>query len=184
MIKYSHLAGRESCPFLPAAHHVMRPSEAKSIREAGTDEDYYLAALTCAQSLWLEGKPAQSLLQLNHALSIRLPHNSPTLTQWKLPYEAKLWLFKNRLDAGFLGNPVRHYQHLATRVSGPQKELRSWRAWACFHLAGQILPHDEFPRDEFQIEKENLQIPTWDKVTHHISLLGSEEESLLINRLY
>ena len=33
---------------------------------------YYLAALSCAQSLWLQGKPAQALLQLNHALGVEI----------------------------------------------------------------------------------------------------------------
>lgn len=184
MIKYHHIEGRESCPFLPAAHHVMRPSEARLIRETGTDEEYYMAALTCAQSIWLEGKPAQSLLQLNHALSILLPQQSPVLREWPLPYEAKLWLFENRSDAEFLGNPVRHYQHLATRVSGHQKELRSWRAWACFHLAEQRLPHNEFPRDAQQIKVESLKIPPWDDVIPHISALSSDKESLLLNGIY
>ena len=184
MTKYQHIAGRESCPFLPKAPHVMRPSEARITRETKSAEDYYISALTCAQSLWLEGKPAQSLLQLNHALSIHLPYNTLALTKWQLPYRAKIWLFKNHLETEFLGNPVRHYQHLATRVSGQNKELRSWRAWACFHLAEQQLPHNKFPRDEHQIKEEKLHIPSREEVHLQISVLGSNAEMMLLNEIY
>lgn len=183
MTKYQHIPSRENCPFLPIAHHVMRPSEARAARDTGSDDSYYIAALTCAQSLWLEGKPAQSILQLNHALSLRLPDHSPALIQWQLPYRAKIWILKNRLHTEFLGNPVRHYQHLATRVSGQRRELRSWRAWACFHLAEQNLPSKEFPRDERQIKNEEINIPSWGEVTLQISSKSSDKEAQLLHQI-
>lgn len=183
MTKYQHITGRRPCPYLPLVTEVIRPSAPRQIREAGSDEDYYLAALSCAQSLWLEGKPAQSLLQLNHALSIHLPPEASVLTDWPLPYQAKIWLFDNRSDAGFLGNPVRHYQHLATRVSGARRELRSWRAWACFHLATRSLPDQDFPRDFHQIESEELRLPTWDEVIEQLSLQGSHAEAQLLLKI-
>lgn len=179
-----HIAGREACPFLPHAQSILTPSDSRQARESGDPSCYYLAALTCAQSLWLQGKPAQALLQLNHALGVTLAHDDITLTQWPLPYQAKVWILTRRHEEGFMGNPVRHYQHLASRISGPNKELRAWRAWACFHLAQGILPADEFPIDQRQIEKERLEIPTWDKVLVQLSHLGSPTETDILRALY
>jgi len=141
---------------------------------------FYLAALTCAQSLWLQGKPAQALLQLNHALSVSLQAEDPALLQWPLPYQALVWIFTRRHEDGFMGNPVRHYQHLATRMSGPNKELRSWRAWACFHLAESVLPEDEFPRDERQIQNEDLEIVSWQLTMSRLEQLGQVREVILL----
>ncbi|NIP96039.1 MAG: hypothetical protein GWO24_22415, partial [Akkermansiaceae bacterium] len=42
------------------------------------------------------------------------------LAEWPLPFAAKRWVIENRPGGEFLGNPVRHYQHLATRMSGPR----------------------------------------------------------------
>jgi len=76
------------------------------------------------------------------------------------PYPALVWYLVNRVDALFIGNPVRHFQHLASRMSGEHAELRAWRAWACFHLAKELLPADSFPQDLEQVAKEELEIPT------------------------
>jgi len=82
-----------------------------------------------------------------------------------------------------MGNPTRHYQHLATRMSGPMSELRSWRAWACFHLSERVLPADEYPRDERQIEKEHLVIPTWEQTILEIKRLGIAGEAHTLSQL-
>ena len=183
MATYQHIKGRESCPFLPPSPDVIRPAETRSVRDSGDRSTYYISALTCAQSLWLEGKPAQSILQLNHALGIDLEASDPALMLWSLPYQAKLWLFAHRHEEGFMGNPTRHYQHLASRMSGPMKELRSWRAWACFHLSERVLPSDEFPRDHPQIEKEHLVIPTWEETVSAIRLHGIAREAELLEKI-
>lgn len=183
MAKYQHIEGRESCPFLPPSPNVIRPAETRPIRESGDRGAYYLAALTCAQSLWLEGKPAQAILQLNHALGVDLEVDDPAVMQWPLPYQAKMWIFTRRHEEGFMGNPTRHYQHLASRMSGPMSELRSLRAWACFHLSERVLPADEFPRDHRQIEKENLVIPTWEQTISEIRKLGITGEAELLSML-
>lgn len=61
---------------------------------------------------------------------------------------------------GFLGNPVRHFQHLATRMSGPRKEIRIKRAWKCFYIARQVLQgKGDFPLDGRQIAREGIFIP-------------------------
>ena len=62
--------------------------------------------------------------------------------------------------AGFLGNPVRHFQHLATRMSGPLQEVRTARAWKCFHIARRVLgERGDFPLDGRQIAREGIFIP-------------------------
>ena len=178
-----HIEGREACPFLPPVSDVMRASDTRDLREGGDTDAYYLATLECAQSLWLQGKPAQALLQLNHALGVELAPESQILTRWPLPYQAKVWMFTRRHEEGFIGNPVRHYQHLASRMSGPRKELRIWRAWACFHLAENVLPEAEFPRDQRQIEKEQLIIPTWDEVLAQLSNCGTDMDLQILKAL-
>lgn len=176
MKTHHHIPDREPCPFLPPAEMVVRPSEISETRRRG-GKDAYTAALSCAQSLWLQGLPAQALLQLNHAMSHQL---SDADLPWPIPYQALVWILTRRHEQGFLGNPVRHFQHLATRMSGPNKELRITRAWVCFHLAESVLPTDEFPRDDRQIKKENLTIPGIGAV---ISTLPPGEEKQIVQRL-
>jgi hypothetical protein len=125
---------------------------------------FYHAALSYAQSLWLEGKPAQALLQLNKAFSADLAGHEPVLGEWRPPYEAKAWIIReSRQGERFLGNPVRHYQHLASRMNAVNPVPRRWRAWACFHMAERILG-PEYERDFRQIEQENLRIPEIDEI--------------------
>lgn len=189
MVNDKHINDREACPFLPPAAEVIRPFDTRELREGSQDSEggqcdaYYLAALCCAQSLWLQGKPAQALLQLNHALGVEIGADAEAVMQWPLPYQAKVWIFTRRHEDGFMGNPVRHYQHLASRMSGPNKELRAWRAWACFHLAEKVLPADEFPRDERQIEQENLLIPDWQKTISEIQERGIVDEAEFLNSI-
>jgi hypothetical protein len=174
-----HLQGRNPCPFLPDAHTAVSPSMIREQKHHG-GEQAYLAHMTCAQSLWLQGLPAQVLLQLNHAMAVDLDPLAPILQTWPLPYRAKTWIFQNHVSEEFMGNPVRHYQHLATRVSGPRRELRSWRAWACFHLAQQILPAEFYPCDDRQMTKEHLTLPSWQDVLLAIESLGIHGEAHLL----
>lgn len=71
------------------------------------------------------------------------------------------WFIVNTPTGSFIGNPVRHFQHLATRMNlkQPQPELRIARAWACLHLAESILNSEDYPRDQRQIDLEILKIP-------------------------
>jgi hypothetical protein len=150
------------CPCLPGVAQVLT---AETIRALGGERgaSYYLRCLEYAQSLWREGKPAQAILQLNKAWLADLPGDSPLLITWPPPYRALVWMLRQALPDTFLGNPVRHFQHLASRVVGPRAATRSWRAWACFHLAEQVLPAQAFPRDLRQIAAESLLIPTWEQ---------------------
>ena len=178
-----HIADREACPFLPHANEPMSPSDSRAVRNSLDQSSYYLSALTCAQSLWLQGKPAQALLQLNHSLAVKLSKADTIKYQWPPPFQAIAWILSRRHETGFMGNPVRHYQHLASRMSGPNKELRTWRAWACFHLAQEILPADLFPHDQSQIDKEQLIIPGWNVVIEQLEVIDPNSDNLILKSM-
>lgn len=122
---------------------------------------FYQDALKFAQSQWLSGKPAQAILQLNKAWMADLHGQEQVLTASPPPYRALAWMLHEAAEGqrGFLGDPVRHFQHLASRMSGPRAEIRSWRAWTCLHLAERCLPTAPFRRDGPQIAREGLWIP-------------------------
>ncbi len=136
-------------PHLPDAPPDLDPGHTRPHRR-DCGPLFHRACLELAQSFWRQGKPAQAILQLNKAAFV------PTLAA---PYPALVWFLIHRRPDLFLGNPVRHFQHLASRMSGEHASLRTWRAWACFHLARAILPTTDFPRDEKQIAHEELVIP-------------------------
>lgn len=173
-----HLEARERCPHLPPVERVWTADDMVRYRGA-YDAEFYEAALSYAQSLWLEGKPAQALLQMNKALMADLQGGADSLPV-PLPYAAKVWVMRNSPAGEFLGNPVRHYQHLATRMSGPRPELRRWRAWACLHLSEAVLPNREYPRDEVQIAREGVLVPESGEVLPPLRSLGMRGEADLV----
>jgi len=97
-------------------------------------------------------------------------------------------MIKHAPEDQFLGNPVRHFQHLASRMnlSQPNPELRIWRAWSCLHLTEKIVPpsSNTYPRDDQQIEKENLIIPTIEETLVNITHLSNIEESIFLENLF
>jgi len=163
-----------SCPFLP----VEDPSlSAVSIRAAGGDRGaaFYRLALQCAQSLWVRGLPAQAILLLNRAFSADLRGDEPVLAEFPPPYAALRWILEHRREEQFLGNPRRHFQHLATRMSGPRPEVRIWRAWACWWIARLVIPDD--PADEKQIAEEGIVEPGFERIREGLSNLGLPGEA-------
>ena len=174
-----HLEDREACPLLPETEEVLT-AEATAVFKRDYTVDFYHASLRYAQSLWLEGKAGQSLLQLNKSFMAELDGTEEILRHWPLPYAAKRWVMLNCPSGEFLGNPVRHYQHLATRMSGPRTELRRWRAWGCFHLAESVLPVESNPRDEHQIADERIVIPSVEQVLESLERLGLPGEGALV----
>ncbi|MDF1825264.1 MAG: hypothetical protein P1U68_11520 [Verrucomicrobiales bacterium] len=172
-MKWDHEGGIEICPFLPV---VAEPLRAASMKQCGRErgECFYLLALQCAQSLWRQGLPAQAMLLLNRAFSADLKGDEAVLTDWPLPYAAMAWIMKNRRDHDFVGNPRRHFQHLATRMVEPRRELRSWRAWACWWYACQIFP--DFPADEKQLKEEAVKEPTLDEIAFNLGRVGVSGE--------
>jgi len=163
-------------PFLPS---IDRPHTAADVNAFPKDQrgpDFYLACLRYGQSLWQNGLPAQCILQCNRALSLPLTGDEPILRQHPLPYQALAWLILNAPADQFLGNPRRHWQHLATRMVEPNKALRTWRAWACWHLAKTLLPESEFPADLKQIRNEHVIEPTFDQIFAHLEKLSPADD--------
>jgi len=170
----AHLPGLESCPFLPPVDGPVPAAAMKAFRNGDRGADFYGQALKCAQSLWLQGLPAQALLQINRALGADLRGDEPILAAWPLPYAAAAWVMRRRAPDQFIGNPRRHYQQLATRMVEPRKTQRAWRAWACWHLACRIFP--DYPADEKQIAEEGITEPTREAIVEGLAAhgLGSE----------
>jgi GNAT superfamily N-acetyltransferase len=148
------------CPHLPA---IERAYSAADITALGHDRGpaFHDTCLCYAQSLWLAGFPAKSILLLNRALGVPDPGLEP-------PYRAIDWILRNRVADQFIGNPRLHWQHYATRMNDTHKELRTWRAWACWLLAFQILPETEFPADHEQIREEGIIKPTRREIAAHL----------------
>lgn len=157
------------CPQLPVADPGL---SAVSIRAAGEDrgEAFYVLALTCAQALWQKGLPAQAILMLNRAFSADLRGDEAGLINWPPPYAALRWILEHRREEDFVGNPRRHFQHLATRMSGPRPEVRSWRAWAGWAIARAVNPKD--PADEKQIAEEETVEPELASIAESLERLG------------
>ncbi len=151
-----------ACPWLPEVYERHDGSLTRRYSEEKGPE-FYAAALRYAHSQWRLGKPAQALLQLNKAWMADLGEATEVLRMLPPPYRALGWIMENAAASGdgFLGNPVRHFQHLASRMSGPRAAVRSARAWLCFHLAETLLPSENFPRDGVQLVREGLWIPSW-----------------------
>ena len=166
-------AANPPCPWLPETaaplDHTVTRRHGK-VRGAA----FYQDALAYAQSLWCSGKPAQALLQLNKAWLTDPAPPAAVLDLHPPPYRALVWLLRRAEDGsrGFLGNPVRHFQHLATRMSGPNPEARIWRAWAGFHLASHTLRPSAFPPDGVQLARTGLWVPGWRLALNRLSRIG------------
>lgn len=167
-----------ACPWLPEVGEILDFSITRRHGHAKGAE-FYLDALCYAQSQWRAGKPAQAILQLNKAWMADLPADDPVFEARQSPYRALVWILEtaSTCDCGYLGNPVRHFQHLASRMSGPRAEVRSWRAWFCFHLAEKILNSAEYPRDGEQIAREGLWIPSFQRVHTMLQIAGGPTEN-------
>lgn len=163
------MSPRVPCPYLPAPGlDLPRPGPGSH------GADFYRRCLIKAQVHWLDGKPAQAILQLDKAFLADLPR-ADAAEPWPPglsvpPYRAMAWLLRHGQGGGqgFFGNPVRHFQHLASRMSGPRAAWRAWRAWACLHLAERLLPRALYPRDGWQMGREGLWIPAAGRVEAEI----------------
>ena len=161
----------EPCPFLPVTDRVCSHVDMEAV---GGDRGavFYETALKYAQSQWRRGFPAKSLLLCSRAMAADLLANDEVLRHHPLPYQAVAWLLVNRREGHFFGNPRLHFQHLASRMVEPNKELRAWRAWACWYLAKELLSQDEFPGDWSQIRAESLVEPTHDEISRQLRRLS------------
>lgn len=102
--------------------------------------------------------------RLDHHLDAGLLETHP------IPYRAVAWILRHGEATGFIGNPRRHFQHLATRMSGHQVERRAARAWACWELAKASDP--DWQADVGQLERESLIEPTRAQVTENLAQQG------------
>lgn len=149
-----------ACPYLPVIDRLW-----PAVALAGMDDpcDLFPTALRCAQSRWRCGLPAQSLLMLNRAFACDLPDDAAALSPYPWPYAALGWILRHSPDDCFLGNPRRHFQHLATRMTdSPIKDLRVARAWACWAIARRVLP--ACIPDTDQLVRENITEPSIDSI--------------------
>ena len=162
-------------PLLPA---IGRAHEAAEVNAFGKDRGagFYEVCHLYAQALWQQGFPAKCILALNRALSCTLTLDEPVMQSHPLPYRALAWILIQRPADQFFGNPRRHWQHLATRMVEPNKELRTWRAWACWYLAKEILPELEFPPDLEQIRKEAVREPLKTEIAGHLKRLSPADD--------
>lgn len=162
-------------PLLP---EIDRLHEAAEVGAFGKDRGaaFYEMCHRYAQTLWVTGFPAKCILLLNRALSCTLAVSEPVMQRWPLPYQALAWLMIHRPADQFIGNPRRHWQHLATRMVEPNKALRTWRAWACWYLAKEILPEAAFPADLEQIRDEGVVEPTYADIVEHLSALSPADD--------
>ncbi len=170
------IVNQKECPFLPSVEVPLRAADMKRFGKC-RGEDFYRGALECSQSLWMQGLPAQALLQLNRAFSADLSGSEPVLGEWELPYRAMRWIMAECPQGQFIGNPRRHFQHLATRMVEPRRELRSSRAWACWLHAVQIFP--DFPADEKQLIEEGIVEPDKDQILEGLNKYGHAKEGSL-----
>ena len=161
------------CPWLPRISEI---HDFTLTRRHGSERGavFYQDALCYAQSLWMSRKPAQAILQLDKAWMADPSDDFTVLVSHPPPYHALIWILlaASQGDHGYLGNPVRHFQHLASRMSGPRAEIRNARAWLCFHLAEKFLPPAGFPRDGRQIAREGLWIPGWAPALYTVAAHG------------
>jgi hypothetical protein len=168
------MTGRPLCPHFPADS---ANASAASIAALGSNRGpaFYEASLQYGQVLWLRGLPGQALLQANRAMGADVSAHDEGLTRWPMPYAAVRWLLENFQPGDFIGNPRRHYQHLATRMLEPRKLQRSWRAWACWWISRIVLP--EMPADEEQLEREGVEEPTPEQIYHGLTAGGLAGEA-------
>lgn len=161
------------CPWLPQVDEIHDHTITRRHgRERGAA--FYQDALRYAQSQWISGKPAQAILQLDKAWMADLSPGDPVWRDCPAPYSALVWIISRSAagTCGYLGNPVRHFQHLASRMSGPRSGLRSWRAWCCMHLAERVSFPGLHPRDGRQIAREGLWIPRFESTLSALHRMG------------
>ncbi|MBC8127331.1 MAG: hypothetical protein H8M99_09355 [Gloeobacteraceae cyanobacterium ES-bin-144] len=168
----------ESCPWLPQVRQI---HDFSLTRRHGKLRglEFYRDALRYAQSHWMAGKPAQAILQLDKAWMAELPGEHVFSVTEQPPYQALVWILSRSVDGscGYLGNPTRHFQHLASRMSGVRKDVRSWRAWLCLHLSERVLVSDRYPRDGRQLAREGLWIPGLQRALDSVAEMGWNGEA-------
>ncbi len=171
------------CPYLP---EIREMHDFRLTRRHGAEKGvgFYGDALRYAQSQWIAGKPAQCILQLDKAWMADVSSEPAVALAYDSPYFALAWMLRKSADGshGYLGNPVRHFQHLASRMTGPRAGIRSWRAWFCMHLAQRSLVRAGFHGDGRQIAREGLWVPGLERSLGEVAARGWPGEAELAER--
>jgi hypothetical protein len=136
-------------------------------------ERFYEACLEYSHSLWQRGLAARAILCLDRAMGADLRGGEPSLERWPMPYAAMVWFLRHTPEGTFIGNPRVHFQHYADRMNEPRKEVRTWRAWACWALACRTLP--DLPGDP----RHRVREPDLGEIASGLGLHGLSGESLV-----
>lgn len=130
---------------LPACPHLPTPRPALDWRVYAPFGDsrgagFYGAALEYGHDLWRRGLPARAILCLDRAMGADLGPDDAVAGSWPMPYAAMAWMLREVPRDLFCGNPRVHFQHYADRMNEPRRDLRRWRAWACWGLTRRVRP--------------------------------------------
>jgi hypothetical protein len=160
------------CPHLPVSpagldhRHLGRHGEARGA-------DFYLACLEYGNELWNRGLAARAMLCLDRAMGADLRGDAPVLREHPMPYAAMAWFLQHTPVDVFIGNPRVHFQHYADRMNEPRRDLRRWRAWACWALTRRLRP--EWPADPRHAVIE----PSEDEIAAELDFHGLPGETAL-----
>lgn len=160
------------CPHLPTPRAGM---DWRVYQAHGDDRGpaFYGTCLEYAHALWHRALPARALLCLDRAMGADLSLADPVIHAWPMPYAAMAWIMREVPRDLFCGNPRVHFQHYADRMNEPRRELRTARAWACWHLACRVRP--ELPGDP----RHEVIPPTEEEVIQQLTSLALPGEPQL-----
>ena len=135
---------------LPPCPHLPTPPDGLDHRHLGAHDEtrdigFYFSCLEYGHALWQRGLAARAMLCLDRAMGADLRGDEPELQRWPMPYAAMAWFLTHTPPDVFIGNPRVHFQHYADRMNEPRRDLRRWRAWACWALTRRLRP--EWPAD-------------------------------------
>jgi hypothetical protein len=128
------------CPSLPPPRAGLDWRLLNAFGAGDRGDRFYFACLEYAHALWLKRLPARAILCLDRAMGANLHGHEAVLKAWPIPYEAMAWMMCHTPRDVFIGNPRVHFQHYAGRMNEPRREIRRWRAWACWALARRAMP--------------------------------------------
>jgi hypothetical protein len=134
---------------------------------------FYLTALRYGNYLWQRGYAARSLLCLDRAFGADVPATDPVLRDWPLPYRAMAWLIASTPPGVFIGTPRVHFQPFADRMNEPRRDIRRWRAWACWEISRVVRP--DLPGDP----RHRVTEPSRSEITARLDDYGHPGESQL-----
>ena len=129
-----------ACPHLPPLKQGLNWTTLNSFEKEDRGAAFYRACLDYAQSLWVRGFAARSILCVDRAMGADVRAEEPALREWPMPYAALVWILRSVPEGVFIGNPRVHFQHYADRLTAPRRDQRRWRAWACWALARAVMP--------------------------------------------